>query len=86
MMASFEDNTFDIEIATESFDMDFSEGIIVQGDRLPNYEGEYEAIPKVTEQAFPTKDRSMVDDFIVLSIPYSSVSNPQGGFTVTIGQ
>ena len=54
------------------------------GGRLPNYDGSYTATPKTVEQTFPTKNKSMTDDFVVEEIPYSEVSNPQGGNTVNI--
>lgn len=52
---------------------------------LPDYEGEYEATPSVSEQVMPTKDRSMLNDFIVHEIPYFETSNPSGGYTAIIG-
>ena len=57
---------------------------IVKRD-LPNYEGDYEATPSVREQVFPTKDRSMREDFVVHKIPYFETSNPSGGYTAIIG-
>ena len=83
---SIDSSDFDVEISKSDFDIDFAEAVIVQGERLPDYEGEYAVLPKVTEQVLPTKDTSMTDDVTVLSIPISSVSNPEGGITVTIGQ
>lgn len=53
--------------------------------KLPYYKGEYEITPKVTEQILETKNKSMKEDITVFQIPYSSVINPSGGQTVTIG-
>lgn len=52
---------------------------------LPDYEGEYEATPTLEEQVMPTKNRSMLDDFVVHEIPYFETSNPSGGYTAIIG-
>ena len=57
---------------------------IVRRD-FPNYTGEYEATPTVEEQILPTKNKSMIDDFIVHEIPYFETSNPSGGYTAIIG-
>lgn len=50
----------------------------------PAYEGEYEATPTAEEQVFSTEGTSMLSDFTVHATPYSEVSNPEGGETVTI--
>lgn len=49
------------------------------------YKGSYEVIPTDGFQLLPTSDRVLTDDIIVHPIPYSEVSNEQGGLTVTIG-
>lgn len=49
------------------------------------YDGDYEVIPHVFEQELETKDKVMSGNVMVLSIPYSEVSNNSGGTTVTIG-
>ena len=60
----------------------FDEGA---GGRLPNYEGDYVVTPKAhVEQILETKNKSMTDDVTVLEIPYSEVTNPEGGKTVNI--
>ena len=50
----------------------------------PAYDGVYEATPTTEEQVFATAEKSMLQDFTVHATPYSEVSNPQGGETVTI--
>lgn len=58
---------------------------VVDGDgRLPDYEGLYEAIPKVHPQTLETKDKSMKDNITVARIPYHEISN-ETGTTVVIG-
>lgn len=52
---------------------------------LDNYDGDYVVTPKFTEQTIPTKDKVMVDDVTIKSIPISVVSNTSGGNTVIIG-
>ena len=85
MEVSLQDDVFDVDLTVEQLDMDFSEAIIVQGERLPDYEGEYQITPRITEQILETKDKSMVDNVTIFQIPYAAVSNPSGGQTVTIG-
>lgn len=74
----------DISISSDnmSLDMDISDGA---GGTLPPYEGEYVITPKpFVEQVLETKNHSMTDDVTVLEIPYSVVTNPEGGKTVNI--
>ena len=54
------------------------------GGRLPYYDGDYTVTPKVYEQILETQDKSMSDNVTVEAVPYSEVSNPQGGYTVNI--
>lgn len=49
------------------------------------YTGSYTVKPLVSEQTLATKDKVMTDNVTVLEIPYSEVSNNEGGCTVTIG-
>lgn len=49
------------------------------------YQGDYVAIPKVTEQTLPTAKRFMEQDVTILQIPYFETSNNSGGNTVYIG-
>ena len=56
------------------------------GGKLPTYDGEYLVTPKpFTDQVLATKNKSLIDDVTVLEIPYSEVSNPEGGITANIG-
>jgi hypothetical protein len=49
------------------------------------FEGEYIVTPKVEEQTIPTKDKVLIDDMTIKSIPFFNVSNTSGGSTVYIG-
>lgn len=80
-----DDGPLEADLPVDEIEVEFFEGIIVPGKRLPNYEGEYTVTPKVSEIVLPTKDRSMIDDVTIFQIPYQSVSNPAGGNTVIIG-
>lgn len=51
-----------------------------------NYTGSYEVTPTGEFQLLPTADCVLTDDILVHPIPYSEVSNEQGGLTVTIGE
>lgn len=51
-----------------------------------SYTGSYEITPDpFKEQRMETKHKLMQDDVVVHIIPYESVSNEEGGRTVTIG-
>lgn len=60
-------------------------GVITKGEGYPDYQGPYEAIPKVTDQIFLTNKKSMNDDFTVKQITFLRIFNESGGYTVTIG-
>ena len=78
---SMYNNVFTID--SEPLKLDFE--IIMGGGKLPSYEGEYTVTPKAfIEQTLETKNKSMASDVTVLEIPYSEVSNPEGGITVNI--
>lgn len=49
------------------------------------YEGNYVVVPKVEAQTMATKNKVMVDDVTIKSIPFFNVSNTSGGQTVFIG-
>lgn len=52
---------------------------------VERYDGEYEVIPKIEQQALLTNHKLMSDDVKILAIPYAEVSNDSNGKTVTIG-
>lgn len=55
------------------------------GGQYEEYTGDYNVTPKVTEQVLLTKNKVMVNDLTVKSIPFYNVSNTSGGNTVYIG-
>lgn len=59
--------------------------LMVGGDMLPWYDGEYEVTPKVEKQRLYTAQKSMATDVSIKKIPIVAVTNPSGGNTVTIG-
>lgn len=50
------------------------------------YEGDYEITPKVEAQTVPTKNKVLVDDMTIKSIPIYKTSNNSGGTTVYIAK
>lgn len=64
--------------------LEFELGTLIRGGGGIPYEGPYQVTPKVNEQILLTRDKTMEDDVTIFEIPYSSVSNPQGGETVNI--
>ena len=50
------------------------------------YNGDYEVTPKVNEQSLQTKDKRMIDDVKIKSIPFFEVNNNSGGSTVYIAK
>lgn len=50
------------------------------------YDGDYTVVPQAYDATvLATRNKAMEDDVIVMEIPYYEASNPQGGYTVTIG-
>ena len=49
------------------------------------YKGPYEVEPSSEEQILLTKEKNMVEDFIIRPIPYAEVTNTSQGITVMIG-
>lgn len=70
---------------TEHLKLNMEQVRIIYAD-LPEYEGEYTVVPELYDaQVLPTRNKAMRDDVIVTAIPYYETTNPQGGYTVTIG-
>lgn len=79
-------NTRPLEITMSTGNMVLEFGMTGGDGKLPTYEGEYVVTPKAfVEQKLETKNKSLVDDVTVLEIPYSEVTNPEGGITANIG-
>lgn len=66
----------------ERFELTFAE---VGGRRYEEYAGPYTVDPRFRDQTLATNGLVMSDDVLVRSILVHSVSNIQGGRTVTIG-
>lgn len=52
---------------------------------VPPYTGEYEVIPRLTEQVLETNRKRMTDNVTVHEIPITYTPNPLNGRTVVIG-
>lgn len=50
------------------------------------YGGSYDVIPSNLFQMLPTADCILEDDVVVHPVSFHKVSNPSGGYTVTIGE
>lgn len=76
---------------TSSFNFTMAENTMSVGLKLNNifipeiYKGEYTVVPTFDAQTLQTKSKTMRDDVTVESIPFSEVTNPQDGITLTIG-
>ena len=55
------------------------------GKNARQYTGEYTVIPRTYEQSLKTAGYALSENVTVERIPYSTVSNPQGGYTINIG-
>lgn len=81
-MSTYQDLDVDVQISEPYvINLEIQEG---SGGTLPYYDGDYNVVPKVTNQVLETKNKSMRDDVTIEEIPYAEVSNPQGGVTATI--
>ena len=75
---------FDLRFKGDNqFNIGFEEGL--PGHSAPSYSGEYEVIPRATEQRLPTRDQQLARDILVHAIPYHEVENTERGTTAIIG-
>lgn len=63
----------------------FTVDVNVEGTDIPDYEGSYVVIPKVTDQILDTQNKKMTDDLTIKEITYSVFDNEKG-LTVQIGE
>ena len=78
------DFSFDLGFSGEvAFQINFTESIAPKD--IEPYAGDYEAVPRVTEQSLPTRDRWLSRDVIIRAIPYHEVENTECGTTAIIG-
>ncbi len=75
----------DVEVQSEQIPIEITIDTGTGGGKLPTYEGDYEVTPRKVEQVLLTKNKSMLDNVTVFSIPYAEVTNIGGGLTATIG-
>lgn len=80
-----EENVFDVsfEDISDCFCIDFGEFTDISTYEF--YDGEYIVTPDVIAQYLETDSKIMRDDVTVLAVPYTEVSNPDGGLTAIIG-
>lgn len=80
-----EENVFDVsfEDISDCFCIDFGE--LTEISAYEFYNGEYIVTPDVIAQYLETDSKVMRDDVTVLAVPYTEISNPDGGLTVIIG-
>ena len=79
--------TPDIQIGVDRTTPDIKIEIKPGGEALPTYTGEISVTPLAWQtQILGTANKTLRDDITILEIPYSSVSNPQDGRTVYIGE
>lgn len=70
---------------TESFNVNFSEVQLIDGDITEQYPGPYSVYPNFITQLLATQNKKMIADVMVAPILVQITSNPQGGNTVFIG-
>jgi hypothetical protein len=70
----------------QKLDADFGEVQYVTEFVGDKYEGDYEITPKVETQTVPTKNKVLIDDMTIKSIPIYKTSNNSGGTTVYIAK
>lgn len=67
--------------------IDVDIGVPHSGSPYEVYDGPTTIIPEAYEmQILQTTKKSVMEDIVVLPIPYFETSNPQGGTTVYIGE
>ena len=76
-----------LEVSTEYKPSEMPAAIrsISGGGTLPYYTGSYDITPKLTTQTMGTNQKSMSGDVTIRPISFHEVSNPEGGYTLTIG-
>lgn len=67
-------------------DGEFGAITVTSEGALPTYTGETIVVPKAfASTTLETAHKSVYEDITVLEIPYEEVTNPSGGYTVSIG-
>lgn len=77
----------DIDISPKKPKITIDVGYPHSGTPYPIYEGPTTITPEAYEmQILQTEKKSVLENIVVLPIPYFETSNPQGGNTVYIGE
>lgn len=69
----------------ETLEVKFESLQILKIDESDYYEGDTFLIPNFMGRILNTTEKKMRTNVVMAAIPVQSVSNPQGGMTVTIG-
>ena len=69
----------------EILEIKFQSLQVIRTDESEYYEGDTLLIPNFLGRILHTEEKKMRTSVLMLPIPVNSVSNPQGGMTVTIG-
>ena len=77
-------NDISLHSSNQRFSFGLGEVQAVTVVDVPPYEGDYTVTPSAVEQTLTTRDKRMLDDVIVKSIPFIETSN-DNGTTVYIG-
>lgn len=77
-------NDISLHSSNQRFSLGLGEVQAVTVVDVPPYEGDYMVIPSAVEQTLTTREKRMLDDVIVKSIPFVETSN-DSGTTVYIG-
>ena len=80
-----EENTRDVRVSVSGSARQTTIGVERSVTPYDRYTGEYEVTPRLWEQELATARKALQRDVVVHEIPVASVSNPTGGWTVTIG-
>lgn len=82
-----DEKNLNIQINLEMETPDIQIKMEAGGEALPAYKGETIITSRPwSSQILETANRTLKENITVLEIPYSPVSNPQGGQTVYIGE
>lgn len=52
---------------------------------VPEYDGAYEIVPKISDQSLDTSGKKLTKDLVILAIPVQETTNSANGKTIHIG-
>lgn len=70
---------------TQKLDLGFTDLQVIHIRDVDPYTGEYECTPCFEDCCMETKNKIMLDNLIIHSIPCEETTNPEGGLTLNIG-